>query len=127
MAEIDREALLHDIEQSVVYTARGKITSAEMRGARKIIERIKCAPAVEPIYIHEPTKSEFKRMAAQMGYAPVRYGLWEGTADGYADGELVYDMWACSECGFDADGAEEKPEWKYCPYCGAKMDGDIDE
>lgn len=55
MAEcIDREALLHDIEQSVVYTARGKITSAEMRGARKIIERIKCAPAVEPIYIHEP-------------------------------------------------------------------------
>lgn len=66
MAEyIEREALLHDIEQSVVYTVRGKITSAEMRGAHKIIERIKCAPAVEPIYIHEPTKSEFKRMAVQ--------------------------------------------------------------
>jgi hypothetical protein len=72
MAEyIDREALLRDIEQSVVYTARGKITSAEMRGAHKIIERIKCAPAVEPIYIHEPTKSEFKRMAAQLGYEQV--------------------------------------------------------
>lgn len=55
MAEnIDREALLHDIEQSVIYTAKEKITSAEMRGAHKIIERIKCAPAVEPIYIHEP-------------------------------------------------------------------------
>ena len=72
MAEyIEREALLHDIEQSVVYTVRGKITSAEMRGAHKIIERIKCAPAVEPIYIHEPTKSEFKRMAVQMGYEQV--------------------------------------------------------
>lgn len=72
MAEyIDREALLYDIEQSVVYTARGKITSAEMRGARKIIERIKCAPAVEPIYIHQPTKSEFKRMAAQLDYEQV--------------------------------------------------------
>ena len=72
MAEyIDREALLHDIEQSVVYTVREKITSAEMRGAHKVIERIKCAPAVEPIYIHEPTKSEFKRMAAQMGYVLV--------------------------------------------------------
>lgn len=48
MAEcIDREALLHDIEQSVIYTAREKITSAEMRGAHKIIERIKCAPAVD--------------------------------------------------------------------------------
>ena len=72
MAEyIEREALLHDIEQSVVYTAREKTTSAEMRGAHKIIERIKCAPAVEPIYIHEPTKSEFKRLAAQMGYVLV--------------------------------------------------------
>lgn len=49
MAEyIERGALLHDIEQSVVYTAKEKITSAEMRGAHKIIERIKCAPAVEP-------------------------------------------------------------------------------
>ena len=53
----------------------------------------------------------------------VRHGQWEGTADGYADGELVYDMWNCSECGFDADGAEEKPEWKFCPNCGAWMDG----
>ena len=58
---IDREALLHDIEQSVVYTARGKITSAEMRGAHKIIECIKCAPAVEPIYIHEPTNGKNKK------------------------------------------------------------------
>jgi hypothetical protein len=78
MAEyIDREALLHDIEQSVVYTVREKITSAEMRGAHKIIERIKCAPAVEPIYIHEPTKSEFKRMAVQMGYVQVVHGRWD--------------------------------------------------
>ena len=78
MAEyIDREALLHDIEQSVVYTVREKITSAEMRGAHKVIERIKCAPAVEPIYIHEPTKSDFKRMAVQQGYAPVAHGRWD--------------------------------------------------
>jgi hypothetical protein len=78
MAEyIDREALLHDIEQSVVYTVREKITSAEMRGAHKVIERIKCAPAVEPIYIHEPTKSEFKRMAVQQGYAPAAHGRWD--------------------------------------------------
>ena len=57
---------------------------------------------------------------------PVVHGQWEGTADGYAGGELVYDMWSCSECGFDADGAEEKPEWKFCPNCGARMDGGAD-
>lgn len=50
MAEnIDREALLHDIEQSVVYTVREKITSAEMRGAHKVIERIKCAPTIDAV------------------------------------------------------------------------------
>ena len=54
---------------------------------------------------------------------PAVHGRWVGTADGYADGELVYDMWECSECGYDADGADEKPSWNYCPNCGAKMDG----
>ena len=51
----------------------------------------------------------------------VVHGVWVGTADGYADGELVYDMWECSECGYDADGADEKPDWNYCPNCGADM------
>lgn len=55
-------------------------------------------------------------------FAPVVYGRWDGTADGYFNGELVYDIWNCSNCGFDADGADEKPDWNYCPHCGAKMD-----
>lgn len=54
--------------------------------------------------------------------APVVHGRWDGTADGYWNGELVYDIWNCSNCGFDADGADEKPDWNYCPHCGAKMD-----
>ena len=53
---------------------------------------------------------------------PVKHGRWIGTADGYADGELIYDIWECSECGYDADGADEKPNWNYCPNCGCKMD-----
>ena len=30
-------------------------------------------------------------------------GTWEGTADGYANGELVYDTWTCSECGYTVE------------------------
>lgn len=122
MAEnIEREALLHDIEQSVVYTVREKITSAEMRGARKVIERIKCAPAVEPIYIHEPTKSEFKRMAVQMGYVQVVHGQWIDKPTGRY-GQM--QSW-CSACGKHSGigGIKSNRHKPYCPNCGAKMDG----
>lgn len=127
--QIDREALLHDIEQSVVYTARDKITSAEMRGAHKIIERIKCAPAVEPIYIHEPTKSEFKRMAVQMGYVQVVHGQWEWFDEDTGTPITGYERewgWRCSRCKHelpdDYDDPDYRPMLDYCPYCGAKMD-----
>lgn len=48
-------------------------------------------------------------------------GEWQGTADGYADGELVFDEWACSECGYEieTDDPDELPT--FCPCCGAKM------
>lgn len=130
MAEyIEREALLHDIEQSVVYTTREKITSAEMRGAHKIIERIKCAPAVEPIYIHEPTKSEFKRMAVQMGYVQVVHGRWIIGVD-----DDNFDV-KCSKCGwtdiFEVAGiaAVERiaKTMHYCLNCGARMDGGVND
>ena len=111
MAEyIEREALLHDIEQSVVYTAREKITSAEMRGARKVIERIKCAPAV-----HEPTKSEFKRMAVQMGYVPVVHGQWILRHIGAGH------YWECSVCHTNPC-IYVTEHTKLCPNCGARMD-----
>lgn len=127
MAEyIDREALLHDIEQSVVYTVREKITSAEMRGAHKVIERIKCAPAVEPIYIHEPTKSEFKRMAVQMDYVPMRHGEWEGYTHSRFCGldefsEPIYRDGVVYYCSNPRCRRKTVIKENYCPSCGAKM------
>ena len=52
MAEyIDREKLLQDIEQSVVFSARTGTVSAEMRGARKVVERIRRAPAASVVEV----------------------------------------------------------------------------
>lgn len=45
------------------------------------------------------------------------------TADGYADGELVYDMAECPNCGFD-DFEEGTTNWgyEYCPHCGQALE-----
>lgn len=47
---------------------------------------------------------------------------WIGSADGYADGELVYDIWECSECGYVID-EEDDPDMlpQFCPECYAAM------
>ena len=49
-------------------------------------------------------------------------GEWMGSADGYADGELVYDTWTCSECDHVID-EEDDPDRlpQFCPHCGAPM------
>lgn len=43
------------------------------------------------------------------------------SGDGYADGEIVYDIWECPNCGaeyeIDCDGKH-----KFCPNCGQAID-----
>lgn len=53
-------------------------------------------------------------------------GQWVGEGDGYADGELVYDVWYCSECNYCIDDGTDDADLlpNYCPNCGAKMDGE---
>lgn len=55
-----------------------------------------------------------------------KQGCWIGEADGYADGELVYDVWYCSECNHCIDDGTDDPDLlpNYCPNCGAKMKGE---
>lgn len=38
--------------------------------------------------------------------------------DGYADGEMVYDMWRCPSCNklYEIDD-----RYDYCPNCGQKL------
>ena len=60
--------------------------------------------------------------------AQVVHGEWQGEGDGYADGEIVLDVWYCSECGYCIDDGTDDPHIlpNYCPHCGARMDGDDD-
>ena len=69
------------------------------------------------------------RNAPAADVAEVVYGQWEGEGDGYADGEIVLDVWHCSQCGYCIDDGTDNPAClpKYCPNCGAKMDGGFDD
>lgn len=46
----------------------------------------------------------------------VKHGHWA---------RLGWDEWCCTCCGFvtTTEGSWDKPAEKYCPECGAKMDG----
>lgn len=58
--------------------------------------------------------------------APVVHAQWDGEGDGYADGELVIDVWSCSKCGYYIDDGTDDLAClpRYCPQCGSRMDGD---
>jgi hypothetical protein len=51
----------------------------------------------------------------------VKHGKWEKPTlnlECFADGYVI-----CSECNVMLPNITEIPEYYYCPYCGAKMDG----
>ena len=53
MAYIEREAVLQDISETVVFTVRKgtPLPNAEMRGANKVIDRIKSAKAADVVEV----------------------------------------------------------------------------
>ena len=108
MEFIDRDLLLKDINESVVFSVKSGVPSLEIRGANKIIDRIKNAPTAD--------------------VAEVKHGYNKTSM------HPVDEFW-CSECGFCcADYTETKYdeegdytyscecEFDYCPRCGAKID-----
>lgn len=68
----------------------------------------------------EEVKNTIKRWNAY-SISPKK-GKWEPIEyDGYADGAPVWDVWECSECGFEHKGDEDTLT-RFCPDCGAKME-----
>ena len=108
MAEyIERDALLKDIEESVVFTVRSGKPSLEIRGANAIIDRIKSAPIADVV--------------------EVRHGEWETREVAKEfDTKEFDDVQRFShfhkECKYFYVDVAYGGHY-YCPFCGAKMDG----
>ena len=87
--------------------------------------------------IYREDAKDYVRHAWSKGINPIEYidaipaadvverkrGEWYCESDGYADGELVYDMWSGPICGKRFYEWEEKPDWNFCPNCGSSMEG----
>ena len=133
MANINREELLKDIEETVLFSGRPGHISAEMRGANKVIDRIKCAKPV-PEYIereallcfannHKGSTIDANDIARfpTADVVEVRHGYWDDcmcSVCGAVNPTLYLDEWEMKyRC-------KEVP---YCPNCGAKMDGKGEE
>ena len=54
-----------------------------------------------------------------MDWEPVRHGTWEQIFIGLTN---PFEARKCSECGYKAY-AKEPHHYRFCPACGAKMDG----
>lgn len=68
------------------------------------------------------TMADARRVLADMptaDVAPVVHGRFVHTGPRFTGG---VDWWHCSNCGRLASGVETR--FDYCPWCGARMDGD---
>lgn len=105
------------------------IRAETSRRAQAIAELIARDPSFAGIFGHSTIKLiRFTTFLAQHGVTVEKTASWVGEADGYADGELVYDVWKCDGCGYTIDDGTDDPELlpNYCPNCGARMGGDGD-
>ena len=98
MRLIDADALMEDIEQTVRFSCRDGVPSAEMRGANKVIDRIEVAPTLSP--------DDVRGVGEWIKYAPHNS-----------------DIVVCSACEkfWILDG--DQYNFRYCPNCGARMKG----
>ena len=75
-----------------------------------------------------PYKSSVKRVLMQAPTADVvevKHGEWKYPP--YAPFGGSYEMKRCTVCGYKPNFDADNPYTKFCPECGAKMDGERKE
>lgn len=74
-------------------------------------------------YYHHSTDTQHAALREALGRVesvdavPVVHGHWKEDTGGY-DG-----FWICSHCGFVSEASAADLLYRYCPHCGARMDG----
>lgn len=101
--------------------------SDEYISRAKALADFEACNAENPNWTPQRVKTLLLRQPAA-DVAEVVYGQWEAEGDGYADGEIVIDVWYCSKCAYCIDDGTDDTDRlpNFCPDCGARMDGGVD-
>lgn len=76
-------------------------------------------------WLYDKTRKEsIETVIKAIPSAEPREVLYSG--DGYADGEMVYDMAECPNCGREFEDGDETWGCKFCPDCGQALDWGLD-
>ena len=73
-------------------------------------------------YYHHSTDTQHAALREALGRVesvdavPVVHGRWKEDPSGYG-------FWICSHCGFVSEASGADILYRYCPHCGARMDG----
>ena len=118
---ISRSALLEELKEQHDYIMQDPEVGKTMKWCEAVcfhrtVKTVESAPAVDAEKVCEQMGLVKEAMDMAKAYLrPVRHGRWIISSDGY------YPY--CWDCKARPKGGNMT---KYCPNCGAKMDGDFE-
>lgn len=111
----------------MIFAHRQKGKNMRLIDADALIERLK--PYIEKYgetefpysMVHDAFVDEVKQEPTTFDAVPVRHGEWIDT--GRWSNNFPHHAWRCSVC-MEEVLMIDKPWFKFCPICGARMDKD---
>lgn len=100
-------ALMYDMETvNRAMTEAAKLYDPKHKSAKRVLKVLDIIAAIKPVEV-----------------VPVAHGQWEKS-------DIPHEKYHCSACGgacwyYDYEG--EVARSRYCPNCGARMDGRVEE
>lgn len=97
-----------------------------------LISRSALIAEYDRVHVGEPgTARKLMEDAPAVDAVLVEHGVWIYKDFTGLDYYTTKGAWCCSHCGYLIESKSKyqyvPDAMRYCPYCGAKMDGDVDE